>query len=47
MRDTITKYKSFAEFCLDRATKTIGAKQRPLFEAMAAEWRRIAESYEG
>jgi hypothetical protein len=47
MRDTITKYIGFAEFCQDRAASTNDAKQRLLFEAMAIEWRRIATSYEG
>jgi hypothetical protein len=47
MRDTITKYRGYAEFCFDLAAHTADVKQRRLFEAMAKEWRRVAEAYEG
>jgi hypothetical protein len=47
MRRTITRYHGFADFCQHQATRTNELKQRQLFEAMATEWRKIAEAYEG
>lgn len=47
MMRMIAKYREFGQFCEDQAKATNDAERRELFEAMAAEWRRIARAYEG
>jgi len=45
--ETIAKYRSFAEFCRQRAAATKDSHEQRIFESMAADWLKIADAYEG